>query len=289
MTILSEISGVFASLVEKTAQRVVAIDQGGNHAASGILWQSGLVVTASEALGDDDRFELALPDGGAATAALAGRDASTDIALLRLEGDAASVEPFTPAKAVRAGAIAAAVGRSTNGTLAASGIVKETGASWHSSLGGLIDRRIVLDLNLDRRGHGGAVVDIAGDLIGIAAFAPHHQALVIPVETIDRIAESLKSGGVSRGYLGVSLHPLRASRDRSGAIIVQIDEGGPAKRAGLFVGDVLSAWNGEAITSVRDVFRRLGPDAVGATVTLDIVRANQPLRIDVAISERPHK
>jgi S1-C subfamily serine protease len=153
----------------------------------------------------------------------------------------------------------------------------------------LIDRRILLDLALDRRAHGGAVVDAAGDLIGLAAFAPRNQALVIPAETVDRVAERLATkGSVARGYLGVGLHPLR-DEPGSGAIVIKLDENGPAKRAGLFVGDILIAWNGEPIRGVRDVFRRLGPDTVGSTVTFDVMRANQQTTIKVAVGERPHK
>jgi S1-C subfamily serine protease len=289
MTILSQISDAMQALVEKTARRVVAVNAGRRDAASGILWRAGLIVTADEALGDDDDFEVLLPDGRVVAARLAGRDPSTDIALLRAEGAFETLDPFKSAATTKPGHVAVAVGRTSNGELAASGIVKECGGSWRSWAGGLINRRILLDLALDRRSHGGAIIDAAGDLIGLAAFAPRRQALVIPAETVDRIAERLAAtGSVSRGYLGVGLHPLRTREHRSGAIVVRLDENGPARRAGILVGDVLTAWNGEPIRGVRDVFNRLGPDAVGSTVTLDLIRANQQTRIDIAVGERPH-
>jgi S1-C subfamily serine protease len=290
MTILSQISDAMQALVETTARRVVAINAGGRYAVSGIVWRAGLIVTADEALGDDEDFELLLPDGRVVAGRLAGRDPSTDVALLRAEGAFEALDPFKPADAVKAGHLAVAVGRTGYGELAASGIVRECGGSWRSWAGGLIDRRILLDLALDRRSHGGAVVDAAGDLIGLAAFAPRRRALVIPAETIDRIAERLAAtGSVSRGYLGVGLHPLRTGEHKSGAIVVRLDENGPARHAGILVGDVLTAWNGEPIRGVRDVFKRLGPDAVGSTVTLDLVRADQQTRVDIAVGERPHK
>jgi S1-C subfamily serine protease len=290
MTTLSQFSEAMRALVDKTAQRVVAINPGTRNAASGILWRAGLIVTAEEALGDDERFELTMPDGMAVAATLAGRDPSTDIALLRVEGEAgAPLELLKSASAVKAGDLAIAVGRGTNGEIAASGIVQECGESWRSWAGGLIDRRILLDLALGRRSHGGAVVDAAGDLIGLAAFAPRHRALVIPAATVDRIAEQLTAkGSIARGYLGVGLHPVRRKQGE-GAIVVSLDEDGPAKRAGIFVGDTLTAWNGEPIHGVRDVFRRLGPDTVGSTITLDVTRANQQTRVEVVVSERPHR
>jgi S1-C subfamily serine protease len=290
MTILSQLSDAVHALVENTARHVVAVNAGGRNAASGILWRAGLIVTADEALGEQEDFELLMPDGRAVVGKLAGRDPSTDIALLRVEGAFDTLDALKPATAVKPGHLAVAVGRTSNGQLAACGIVKESGGSWRSWAGGLIDQRILLDLALDRRSHGGAVVNAAGDLIGLAAFAPRNRALVIPAETVDRIAARLAAtGSVSRGYLGVGLHPLRAGEHRSGAIVVRLDENGPAKRAGILVGDILTAWNGEPIRGVRDVFKRLGPDAVGSTITLDLVRADRETRVDIAVGERPHK
>ena len=289
MTVLSQISDAMRALVEKTAPRVVALNPSRRSAASGILWRAGLIVTADEALDDDEGVEVMMPDGGVAAGTLVGRDPSTDIALLRVETRFETSGSFKPAVAVKAGHLAVAVGRAGNGELAASGVVKECGGSWRSWAGGQIDRRILLDLALDRRSHGGAVIDASGDLIGLAAFAPRHRALVIPAETVGRIAERLAtSGSIARGYLGAGLHPMRGE-GASGAIVVRLDENGPAKRAGVLVGDILVAWNGEPIRGVRDVFKRLGPDTVGSTITFDVVRANQQIKVDVAVGQRPHR
>jgi S1-C subfamily serine protease len=289
MISLSEFSDTMRALVDKTAQRVVAINAGDRDAASGILWRTGLVIAADEALGEEEDVELTMPDGCTATGTLAGRDPSTDIALLRLEGQSATLESFKPAAAVKSGHLAIAVGRGSNGEIAASGIVKECSGSWRSWAGGLIDRRIVLDLALDRRSHGGAVVDAAGDLIGLAAFGPRSRSLVIPAESVDRVAEALAvKGSIARGYLGVVLRPFWR-RGGAGAVVVKIEADSPAKRAGIHVGDVLIAWNGEPIRRVHDVFRRLGSDTVGSTVTLELRRANQPTRIEVVVGERPHR
>lgn len=289
MTVLSQISDAMQELVENTAPRVVALNPNRRNAASGILWRAGLIVTADEALDDDDGIEVVMPDGGAVTGTLAGRDPSTDIALVRADVRLETADAFKPAAAVKAGHLAVSVGRAGNGTIAASGIVKECGGSWRSWAGGLIDRRILLDLALDRRSHGGAIVDATGNLIGLAAFAPRHRALVIPAETLGRIAERLAaSGSIGRGYLGVGLHPLRGE-GASGAIVVRLDENGPAKRAGILVGDVLTAWNGEPIRGVRDVFRRLGPDTVGSKITFEVTRADRQTKVEVAIGERPHR
>ncbi len=74
MTVLSQISDAMQALVEKTAQRVVALNPNRRDAASGILWRAGLIVTADEAIDDDEGIEVTMPDGGVVAATLAGRD-----------------------------------------------------------------------------------------------------------------------------------------------------------------------------------------------------------------------
>lgn len=289
MSTLSQFSEAMHALVEQTSHRVVAINAGTRNGASGILWRTGLVVTADEALGEEEDVEVTMPDGSTAIGALAGRDPSTDIALLRLEAQTVTLDSLKPASSVKSGHLALAVGRGSNGEIAASGIVKEYGGNWRSWAGGLIDQRIILDLALDRRAHGGAVVDAAGDLIGLAAFGPRHRALVIPAETVDRTAEALSvKGSIARGYLGVALRRFRG-RHGTGVAVARVDADSPAKRAGIHVGDVLTTWNGEPIHDAHDVFRRLGPDTLGSTVALEVTRANQPVSIEIAVGERPHK
>jgi S1-C subfamily serine protease len=157
-------------------------------------------------------------------------------------------------------------------------------------LGGTIDRKIRLGLTLDRRAHGGAIVDASGRFIGLAACGPRRTAIAIPSETVVRIADRLAaSGTIRRGYIGVQLHPLRDEHGRAGAIVVKLDKEGPGATAGLLVGDSIVSWNGEAVAGVREIFQRLGPDSVGTKVALGAVRAHQPTVIDIVVGERPHK
>jgi S1-C subfamily serine protease len=113
---------------------------------------------------------------------------------------------------------------------------------------------------------------------------------VIPAATVIRIADRLAaSGSIQRGYLGIQLHPLRDGHRRTGAIVVKLDQDGPGAKAGLLVGDSIVSWNGEAVTGVREIFRQLGPESVGTTIALGILRAQQPTTIDIVVGERPHK
>jgi S1-C subfamily serine protease len=153
--------------------------------------------------------------------------------------------------------------------------------------GGLIDRRIGLSGGLDGRFEGAAALDPEGALIGMVLFGPRRRALVIPAETVDRVAPLLaEKGRVARGYLGAGLHPVRDER-LHGAMVMRLDDDGPAKRSGLHHGDIIAALNGEDIHGPRDIIRRLGADSVGMTVALTIVRGGAQHKVDVVVGERP--
>ena len=284
MQTLIDQSNAMRRLVESAADKVVAIRNDDGTFASGLSWGDGYVVTAEEAIADAAR--IVTPSGRDHDAVLVGRDPSTDIAVFRIDETLAA---FAPADPVEPGDIVLAIGRGATSALVASGIVSETGPEWISSLGGKVDRRIHLELGLRRRGHGGAIVDAAGHLVGLAAFGPRRRPIVIPAATMTRIvARIIGSGSVARGYLGLQLHPLRDGGRRAGAIVVSVDDKGPAAAAGLLVGDSILSWNGTDVSGARQVFRMLGPDSVGRTIALGILRGGQPSTIDVVVGSRPH-
>src|SRR5690606_5573681 len=99
-------------------------------------------------------------------------------------------------------------------------------------------------------------------------------------------------GRLSRGYLGLAMQPLRVGRGFDaghGLIVVGLDPGGPAERAGVLLGDVIVAWDGARLTGggVREVLERLDPGSVGRRVALDLLRGGAPVRIALTIGERP--
>src|SRR5205823_11719870 len=136
-----------AELVERTAGSIVAVHGGGRWSSSGIHWRSGVIVTAEEVLERDENIKLTLPGGRIAEASLAGRDPTTDVAVLRFQPDGLPVAQVADAT-LRAGQIALAVGNQEGAPLAALGIVALAGGAWHSLRGGTIDSLIRLDLAL---------------------------------------------------------------------------------------------------------------------------------------------
>jgi S1-C subfamily serine protease len=281
-----------ADLVERTAKSVVAVHAG--RPFSGILWRPGVVVTAEEALEGDDNVTVTLPGGRQVTATLAGRDPSTDVAALRVEANETPAMLAAEPARLRAGQLVLTVGNYEGAPVAGLGTAAFVGGPWQSFRGGAIDSFLRLDVGLSPSAEGGAVIDAAGALIGMAVFGPRRRVLAIPSSTINRTLDQLLTKGhVSRGYLGAGLQPIRGGRrsqpgsaQAQGVLVVSIDPQGPAARAGMFVGDIVTAWNGKPIERVREIMRLLGPDTAGQSVELGLLRAGAATSLKVVIGER---
>jgi S1-C subfamily serine protease len=290
-----QLSNELAALVAAAAQSVVAVHGGGRRPSSGIIWQPGIVVTAEETIVRDADLAVTLPGGNQVLATLAGRDPSTDIAVLRYEATptpkAFATTPF--ATDLRAGHIAVAIGSAEGEAVATLGIVALAAGAWRSRLGGQIDARLVIDARLPAIAEGGALVGADGSLIGMAVFGPRRRVLAIPAATIARVVPIIEDRGhVARGYLGVGLQrvPLAAAEGaeiRRGAMVVTLDPAGPAKAAGILQGDIIVRLGGSAVTGLRSLYQQLGSDAVGKKMAVDLIRAGVSKTVDVTIAPRP--
>jgi S1-C subfamily serine protease len=284
---LHGVSNAVKTLADQAAGNVVSISSR-KHSISGFLWKEGLVVTADEALQDGHDITVTLPDGTSAKADIAGRDPSTDVALLRLDASVSPVLVFT-AKPAQFGSLVLVVGRDRNDPTAALGLVAKTGGRWQSMRGGDIDQRIELDMSLRGAQEGSMVLATDGSWLGMAVLGPRRRTLVIPAQTIDRVGTVLESKGrISRGYLGLGLQPVELSGEQGkGAIILNVDPKGPGSSAGLLQGDVIVGWNASDLPPLRTLLRSLGPQSVGKDVALRIHRAGEAREITLTIGERP--
>jgi S1-C subfamily serine protease len=295
---LAGLSEHLASAVRKAGDSVVAVHARDRFSASGLLWRPGVVVTAEHAIKKENDIRVTLPDGQSASAELAGRDPGTDLAVLRVPG-ADGPAYAAAADGVEPGLLVLAVGRSAAaGATASLGIVSAVSGAWRTWRGGRLDRYVRLDLALYPGLSGAAVIDVAGALVGIATSALSRVAPVaIPSSTVNRIAEELLAAGrVSRPYLGVGLQPVelpehltrRAGLDRNtGLIVLTVEPGGPAERAGLLVGDIVVTLDGAAVDDTDAVQGVLEGRRTGEPVGAVLLRGGIRQELAVVLGERP--
>ncbi|WP_028346380.1 S1C family serine protease [Bradyrhizobium murdochi] len=286
--ILPSLSSALADVVARTKAAIVSVHSHRSR-ASGFIWKPGLIVTADEALADEGEVSVKFADGTTQSAKIAGRDHTTDIALLRLEtkSDASNTASVALSPVVpNLGSLMVVVAAEHGVPTAALGVVSLIGGRWRSLRGGEIDARIELDVRLRSNHEGGLAVNASGEAIGMAVQGVR-RILVIPGATIDRIAGRLETHGrIARGYLGVGLQPIKLD-DGVGAMVMSVDKSGPSAAAGILQGDVIVGWNNEKLTSMRSLIRSLGPDSIGSVVDITIRRAGQPLQVKLTIGERP--
>jgi serine protease DegQ len=162
------ISSHSATLAEQTGKAIVAVDAGHRVAASGVHWKPGVIVTASHLVRRADEVSVILPDGSKVKGTIAGRDGTTDLAAVQIEGTAI-LATLPPASGANVGELVLAVARSGRGELSASaGIVARVGGPWISWRGGQIDRLLRPDVRLYPGQSGSALVNGRGELLGVA-------------------------------------------------------------------------------------------------------------------------
>src|SRR2546430_9583547 len=177
--LLAQFSSALAARAEAAKNAIVAIRLAHGRHITGTLWRSDIVVTSEQSLPRNDDFELVAAGGSVVTARIAGRDPSTNIAILRLAEQMASPS-IAPAEAPT-DAIALAIGADgTGGESARLGLVNPVGPEWHSSRGGLIYRRIVPDISLARREEGRPAFEAPGACLGMPTLRPRGRGIASP-------------------------------------------------------------------------------------------------------------
>ncbi|MCP3463436.1 MULTISPECIES: S1C family serine protease [unclassified Bradyrhizobium] len=284
-TPLAALSSALSDVVTRAAPSLVSVH---SHRlrASGFAWKAGLIITADEALADEGEVEIRLADGSTRTATIAGRDHTTDIALLRVDADIPPVKLTSASAAPALGSLAVVVAADRGAPTASLGMVSLAGPRWRSLRGGDIEARIELDVRLRRSHEGGLALNALGEPFGMAVQGPR-RVLVIPSATIERVAAQLETRGrIARGYLGLGLQPVRLD-DGVGAMVMNVDKSGPSAAAGIRQGDVIVAVNDEKLAGVRALSRSLGPESVGSVVDVAVRRGGEPVSFKVTIGERP--
>jgi S1-C subfamily serine protease len=293
---LTDFSNGLTTSVEKAGASTLLVDARKRYPASGIAYAEDLVLTADHVVTREEDIKVLLPDGRSLAASLAGRDPVTDLALLRLTERA--LTPAATSDDVKIGQLVLAIGRPNRKGLQASwGIVTSINGPTRAFRGGLLDEYILTETTPYPGFSGGPLINTEGEVLGLnTSGLTRGSSLTIPVRVAWRVAAALaQHGSVKRGYLGVRTQPVEipeagrkelSHAQAHGLLVLWLEEGGPAQKSGLLVGDILVAVNGQPVSDPDDLFAALGSDSVGKAIAVDVLRGGRPETVQVTVGER---
>jgi serine protease Do len=279
--------------------------RGGRGAVTGqgsgfFISADGYAVTNNHVVDGADKVEVTMDDGKTYTAKVIGTDPRTDVALIKVEGRTdfpfAKLSDSKP----RIGDWVLAVGNpfGLGGTVTA-GIVSASGRDIGN---GPYDDFIQIDAPVNKGNSGGPAFDTAGEVMGVntAIYSPSGGsvgiAFSIPASTVKSVIAQLKDkGSVSRGWIGVQIQPVTADiadslglKKAEGALVAEPQANGPAAKAGIESGDVITAVNGESVKDARELARTIGGLAPGNAVKLNVLHKGQDKVINLTLGQLPN-
>ena len=270
---------------------------------SGVLVSpEGIVLTNHHVISDATDIDVALSDGRKIKAKIIGSDPETDIAVLKIEAkQLPSPITFARIESVHVGDVVLAIGNPFGvGQTVTAGIVSAMGRD-HVGIN-TFENFIQTDAAINPGNSGGALIDTRGNLIGIntAIYSNNGGSMgigfAIPVNLAKQVMESIiKNGGVTRGWIGVEPQNLSKelaesmglSASTQGVFISGVLEGGPADRAGIRPGDLLTRVNDLTIRDVRELLGKVSEMQAGADANITVLRKNKELQLKVQIGKRP--
>jgi serine protease Do len=260
----------------------------------------GYAVTNNHVVDGASKVEVTTDEGKTYTAQVIGADARTDLALIKVEGG--SNFPFAKLSDTkpRIGDWVLAVGNpfGLGGTVTA-GIVSASGRDIGN---GPYDDFIQIDAPVNKGNSGGPAFDVSGEVMGVntAIYSPSGGsvgiAFSIPAQTVKAVVAQLKDkGSVSRGWIGVQIQPVTADiadslglKKAEGALVAEPQANGPAAKAGVESGDVITSVNGEAVKDARELARTIGGMPPGAAVKLNVLHKGQDKTVNLTLGQLPN-
>ncbi len=294
---LMEVAQGMADAVASGGERVARVEGRRRLPASGLVWSTdGVIVTANHVVRRDEDIQVGLAAGSSVSATLVGRDPSTDLAILQVEGSGLTAVTEASKNDIAVGHFVLALGRLGKSVQATLGVISALGDSWRTRGGGMIDHYLQTDVIMYPGFSGGALINAHGHLVGLnSSHLVQGISVAVPTVTIARVVDSLLTHGhVKRGHLGVSTqrvrlpHELRDSLGQKyGLLIVSVEADGPAVTGGLTMGDTIVGVGDTAVSRHDQLVSLLTSDRVGQATPLKVVRTGQVQTVDVVIGERP--
>jgi S1-C subfamily serine protease len=288
--------------VEVVGPAVVKVDAGRGGGSGVVFTPDGLILTNDHVVATRGPLTVTFTDGRAVRADLVGRDADTDLAVIRAGGEAARLPSATlgDSRAVRVGQVAIAIGNPYGFQHSVTaGVVSALGRSLRAQSGRLMDDVIQTDASLNPGNSGGPLVTTRGEVIGIntATILPA-QGLCFAIATSTArfvAAKLIRDGRIRRSHLGVAGQNVPVPRAlaratelaaATGVLVVSVEPGSPAASGGVRPGDVIVACEAEPITGVDDLHRHLTDDRIGRPTLLTLLRKGERRRLTVVPAAR---
>lgn len=298
METLRMLSDGLAAVVEQAGPAVVLV-HGRRRPSSGLVYAPEMVLAASHSVEREEDITVGTHDGRTLGARLVGRDPSTDLALLNVEGLA--VEAARPAESeARVGQLALAVGRSGRGggPMVSLGVVGAVGGPLRTRWGVRLERYIRTDASAFPGMSGGALVDARGGVIGVLTTGlARGAALAIPADLAWSAAATLSErGSLRRGYLGILSQPVhlpdaqRGGLDRRGGLlVVGVEDGSPAATGGMMVGDIVVTLDEHPVEETEDLLALLVGERVGKPASVGVLRGGENSTLRITVGERAQR
>ena len=290
MADLQDLSESLADTLETLSSSLVGVHARRRYGVSGTVWTGETVVTTHHTTERDEDITIRFHDGETRSASLIGRDPTTDLALLRVEGGNLSAPTWQDGD-LRVGQLVLMAGRREN-VRASLGIVSALGDAWHTRSGGYIARELRTDAQPFRSFSGGPLVSASGEVLGINTSAFSRQnSVTIPTETVERVAKTLlEHGRMRRPYLGVGVQGVRLpeahGEQKTGLLLISVDSERAGAKAGLVLGDTLLELSGTPLRYFDDLQAAMREDLIDQEVTFKVLRSGEVREVNVILSER---
>lgn len=262
--------------------------------------KEGLVLTNNHVIQRADEITVSLHDGRTFQAEVVGSDPATDVAVIRIPPEKLTALPLADSDRLRVGDFVVAIGNPFGlGQTVTSGIVSALGRSGLGLEG--YENFIQTDASINPGNSGGALVNLRGELVGIntAIFSPNQSGNVgigfaIPSNLVKQITDQLlEYGEVRRAYLGVQMQDITPELaqafgiedNRGGAVVTNVIKDSAAEKAGLKVGDVVTAVDGVSLLNADNLRNTIGLLMVGQTINLDIIRDGKEKTLTAKVTE----
>ncbi len=258
-----------------------------------IIDPSGVIVTNNHVVGHAAKIVVSLSDGTELPATVIGTDSLTDIAVIKVNaGHTLPAVAWGDSRAVEVGDWILAAGNPFGlGGSVTVGIVSARGRDIGA---GPFDDFLQLDAPINPGNSGGPTFNLDGQVVGVntAIVSPTGGSVgigfAIPSQIVEGIVADLRSKGhIDRGWLGVSVSESDTASKVSGVTIAGVDRQGPAARAGVRPGDVVTAVNGDHVDTARGLIRAVAVTQPGSVVHLSLLRAGRAFDVSVTVGRRP--